>query len=79
MPKNKKIETGSQITFGLLPSQKEQFELEASEQQISLGQLLRNKLFGYEKLTKEREEIGKEITDYLKKNLTKEYLIKILK
>jgi len=45
MPKKKNIKTGSYITFGLKPEQKKELEKEAEEQDISLGKLMRKKVF----------------------------------
>lgn len=45
MPKIKNIETEVYITFGLLKEQKEKLKKEADEKDISIGKLVRRKLF----------------------------------
>ena len=45
MPKLKNKTTGAIISVGVLPKQKVILEKEAKDLQISLGQLVRNKIF----------------------------------
>lgn len=46
MTKKKNLVTGECITFGVRPEQKKALEQEAEELDISLGKLIRKKIYG---------------------------------